>query len=396
MGERDRRRTKRREPDYILVGVVGALLVLGLLMVYSTTFDIGYRLNGDPFYFLKRQTLWAVLGVGVAAGLASVDYHWLRRLAVPILVVTVVLLILVLVIGESRLGARRSLLGGSVQPGELAKLTAIIYIAVWASSKGEQIRDMAYGLIPFTVLIGFIAGLVMRQPDQSSAAVIALVSLGAFFMAGADLLQLILGGTVGAVVFLAVAMTQEYARERLVGYVIALFNPEYTHPHVQQALIALGSGRLWGVGLGMGHQKFGYLPFPHTDSVFAVLGEEMGLLGCLLVLFLFALLAWRGFRIALEATDEFGAVLAFGLTLLPVSQALFNVGVVTGILPPTGIAFPFLSVGGSSLLVSLAAVGILLSVSRGGSAGWRHRAVLDSRRWNGRARLSRPGRSARA
>lgn len=397
MSGKDRSRRKPRQPDYALIGVVVALVILGLVVACSTTFDLAYLAYGDPLHFVKRQALWTLLGGAVAAALALTDYQWLRRLAVPILIVTIALLILVLLIGEERLGARRSLFGGSVQPAELAKLTVVIYVAVWASSKGEQIRDMAYGLMPFTVLIGFVAGLTALQPDQSAAVVIAVVSFGTFFLAGADLLQLLLGGLVGSGAFLLVAMMMPYSRQRLVEFIGSIVHGEPTNEHVRQALIALGSGGLIGRGLGMGHQKFGYLPFPHTDSVFAVVGEELGLVGCLLIIGLFAVLAWRGFRIALEARDEFGAVLAFGVTLLLVVQALFNAGVVVGVLPPFGIAFPFLSTGGSSMTVSLAAVGILLSVSRGGSGyGWRRRAVVDSGGWDGRTRLSRSGRSTRA
>ncbi|HEY76056.1 MAG TPA: FtsW/RodA/SpoVE family cell cycle protein [Thermoflexia bacterium] len=400
MGEKGRRRKRRRRPDYVLIGAVAALMVLGLMMVYSTTVDSCYvhTEDHDPFCYLRRQLLWTLLGVGVAVVLARMDYRRLRQFAVPILVVTLVLLALVLLVGYGKEGERRSLFGPSVRPAELAKLTAAIYIAVWASSKGEQIRDVTYGMIPFIVLIGLLAGLVMFQTDRSAAVVIAFVSIGTFFVAGADLLQVLLLGTVLGAVFAVVSLAQGYSRQRIDDYLILLQGGQPANDHVVNALRALGGGGVWGLGLGMGHQKFGYLYVPHTDSIFAVIGEELGFVGCLLVLGLFAVVAWRGFRIALEARDMLGTVLASGLTLFLVSHVLINVGGITGMIPFTGITLPFFSVGGSSLTVSLAAVGILVSISRGGGGnyGRKRLAVLDSGGRDGGTRLSRIGRSARA
>jgi cell division protein FtsW len=388
---------RTRDPDYPLLAVVAALLLLGLLMVFSTTFDWGNQQMSDPFHHVKRQALWVAVGIGVAAVLAAIDYDWLRRWAVPIMGLTLLMLLVLLAIGEERLGARRSFFGGSVQPGELAKLTTIIYIAAWVSSKGKQIRDVNYGTIPFAVLVGLVAGLVMLQPDLSTAAVILLTSVAVFFLAGADLLQMIVGGIAGGVAFACLVMLYPYAQERLVEFYAMVKDPASMSHHARESLIALGSGGPTGVGLGMSHQKFGYLPVPHTDAVFAIVGEELGLLGCLLVIALFALLAWRGFRIALHSRDVFGTVLACGLTILLISQALINAGVVTGLLPFTGMVLPFVSLGGSSLLVSMAAVGILTSISRGGNPRARRgSAGLDRGGRNGRARLSRSGRPAGA
>ena len=392
-----KRRRVGRAPDYVLILVVVTLLLLGLLMVYSTTFDRGYRVTADSFYHVKRQALWVVLGIGLALVLASLDYQLLNRWAVPILGVTLVMLLLLLAVGQKGFGARRSFFDGSVQPGELAKLTTIIYIAAWVSSKGEQIRDATYGLIPFAVLVGLVAGLVMLQPDLSTAAVIILTSITVFFLAGADLLQMTIGGGVGGVVFSFLVMLYPHAQQRLRDFIGMIRNPEEMGYHAQESLIALGSGGVLGTGFGMSRQKFGYLPVPHTDSIFAVVGEELGLFGCLLVIALFVLLTWRGFRIALRARDAFGTVLACGLTVLLAGQALINAGVVTGLLPFTGMVLPFISLGGSSLLVSMAAVGILLSISRGGNPrSWKANASLDRGGRNGGARLSRSGRPAGA
>ncbi len=398
MGERSRKRKRQRKPDLVLIGAVAALIVLGLMMLYSASVDLCYRESGDPFYYLRRQVMWLLLGVGVAVVLARMDYRWFSQFAVPILVITLVLLALVLLVGYGKEGERRSLFGPSVRPAELAKLTAAIYIAVWASSKGEQIRDVTYGMIPFIVLIGLLAGLVMFQTDRSAAVVIALISIGTFFVAGADLLQVLLLGTVLGAVFAVVSLTQGYSRQRIDDYLILLQGGQPANDHVVNALQAFGGGGVWGLGLGMGRQKFGYLYVPHTDSIFAVIGEELGFIGCLLVLGLFAVVAWRGFRIALQARDMLGTVLASGLTLFLVSHVLINVGGIIGMIPFTGITLPFFSLGGSSLTVSLAAVGILVSISRGGGEnyGRRRLAVLDSGGRDGGTRLSRAGRSARA
>jgi cell division protein FtsW len=335
---------------------------------------------------------------------AFVPYDWWQRMAVPVLGGALLLLILVLILGQTRFGARRSFLNGSIQPSELAKPALVIYVAAWLASKGDQIRDVTYGLIPFSMLIGGVAGLVMMQPDMGTAALIVLTAFTMFFFAGADIFQLVIGGVVGGVTFYLLVNQLAYARQRLDDYLLIQGDPMHLGHHIQQSLIALGSGGMFGVGLGQGQQKLGYLPTPHTDTIFAVLGEETGLIGCLLVIALFVLLAYRGFRIALEAQDAFAALMACGVTAWLTFQALINIAVVTGLLPFTGIALPFISSGGSAMVTSLAGVGLLLSVSQGKRSkrrrttgsytaiGRRRHANLD-RRWGNRGtRLSRPRR----
>jgi cell division protein FtsW len=280
----------------------------------------------------------------------------------------------------------------------LVKLVMLIYVAAWLASKGEQIRDVTYGLIPFAVLIGLVAGLIVMQPDVSTAVLVVLTALAMFFFAGADIFQLAVGGAIGGVTFLLLVNQLPHARHRIDEYLAVWHDPELLGYHMQQALIALGSGGLFGVGLGQSQQKFGYLPTPHTDSIFAVLGEELGFVGCLVVITLFFLLAYRGFKIALEASDAFAALLACGITCWLTFQALINVAVMTGLIPFTGVALPFISSGGSAMLASLSGVGLLLSISRGKRTGKgrrrrdRQRANLD-RRWGDRGtRLSWSGR----
>ena len=363
---------KDRPPDYLLMLSVAALVMLGLLMVYSTTFDWGYGQYGDPLYWLKRQVLWAMTGVAVAMVLARTDYTLWRDWAVPLLGGTLLLLLLVLMVGRPQWGAQRSLLGGSVQPGELAKVTTVVYAAAWASSKGERIRDLSYGLIPFSVWMGLVAGLVALQPDLSAMAVLVFAGFLVFFLSGAHIGQLFVAGLMGAAVFWGLITVYPHAHERFEAFLAGLKDPSLLPYHPLQALYALASGGLFGVGLGEGRVKF-YLPAAHTDAVFAVVGEELGLVGCLLVVGLFGVLAWRGFRIALRAKDSFGGLLAAGLTGLLVFQAVLNMGVIASLLPFTGTNLPFISMGGSSLVTSLAAVGLLESVARG----------RPPRRWKG-------------
>ena len=363
---------KDRPPDYLLMLSVAALVMLGLLMVYSTTFDWGYGQYGDPLYWLKRQVLWAMTGVAVAMVLARTDYTLWRDWAVPLLGGTLLLLLLVLMVGRPQWGAQRSLLGGSVQPGELAKVTTVVYAAAWASSKGERIRDLSYGLIPFSVWMGLVAGLVALQPDLSAMAVLVFAGFLVFFLSGAHIGQLFVAGLMGAAVFWGLITVYPHAHERFEAFLAGLKDPSLLPYHPLQALYALASGGLFGVGLGEGRVKF-YLPAAHTDAVFAVVGEELGLVGCLLVVGLFGVLAWRGFRIALRAKDSFGGLLAAGLTGLLVFQAVLNMGVIASLLPFTGTNLPFISMGGSSLVTSLAAVGLLESIARG----------RPPRRWKG-------------
>ena len=362
-------RSRRAMPyDYWLVLVVAALLAIGLMMVYSTTYELGYRVHGQPTYYFVRQVVWTALGAVVMLLLARLDYQFWRRWSILIMAGALALLGLVLLMGSRRYGAQRTLLAsGSVQPSELCKLAVVIYVADWLSSKGERIRQVTYGLIPFAILIGLVAGLIVLQPDLSTAILVVLTAVAMFFIAGADLLQLIISLVFGSAAFAFLIARTPHAHARIISFVESLGDPYGGSFHVRQGLIALARGGIFGQGLGAGQLKMGTLPLAHTDSVFAALGEELGLIGCLTVIGLFALLVYRGFRIALQAPDAFGAVLAAGVTCWLVFQALIHMAVVTATMPFTGIPLPFISVGGSSLVTSLAGVGLLLSVSRGNS-----------------------------
>jgi cell division protein FtsW len=386
--------------DYLLLVIVTALLIIGLMMVYSATFDLAYKEYDQPTYFFIRQVLWAAIGVAVLLVMARIGYHNWRRFSILIMVGTLILLGAVLFVGSERFGAQRSLLNGSIQPSELCKLALIIYIAHWLSSKGDQIRQVTYGLIPFAILIGLVAALIILQPDFSTAVLVAATAVAMFFLAGADLFQLVVCFVVGSATFAFLITRVPYRLARVVAFLDPLGDSYGSGYQVRQTLIALGSGGISGLGLGASRQKFGYLYASHTDGIFAILGEELGLIGCLVVMGLFTALAYRGFKIALEAPDSFGTILASGITCWLIFQALINIAVVTATVPFTGIPLPFISFGGSSLAISMAGIGLLLSVSRGvQQEEQRKSARHDLRRRDWRPRLSssgrRPGTSAR-
>jgi cell division protein FtsW len=335
-----------------------------MLMVYSTTFDYGLRYYDQPTYFLIRQFIAMVIGIAGAVIILQFDYHVLRRISVFLLITALLTLLVVLIFGQAFFGARRGLYGGSFQPSEFAKIAVILYIAHWLSSKGDRIKDLTYGLVPFSVITGLVCALIVLQPDLGTAVLIAIIAFTMFFIAGADLRQFAIAGAIGAGIFLILITILPHAAARVDDYKLALRDPIQAGWHIQQSVVALGSGRLFGVGLGESTQKFGPLPAAHTDGVFAILGEELGLFGCLIVLSFFALMTWRGIKTALNARDSYGFLLAMGITAWLAAQALINMAVITAIIPFTGMVLPFLSYGGSSMTVSLLAVGVLLSISR--------------------------------
>ena len=376
-------------PDWILLGATLALLSVGLMVVYSSSSDAGYRLENDAAYFFKRQVVF--LGIGLAGMVIATRMHYMHwmKLSILIMASALILLLLLVILDRDRL-----LFGQSVSPVEMAKLAVVIYIGHWLSSKGELLRKLPYGLLPFTIMVGLVTGLVMAQPDLSEALVIVLVSVVMFFLAGADILQFAIGILAGGTVFAFVISRLPHALERLQAYLAEWRDPLHSDSfHLIQGLRAIGSGGLAGFGPGNGRMKYQWLPAAQTDSVFAIVGEELGLLGCLLVIGLLAVLVYRGLRTAALAPDAFGRLLAVGITCWIGFQSLINLSVVTGVIPFTGIALPFISVGGSSLVMCLIGVGIMLSVSRttGTRGAVSHEARGVGRRNRG-TRLPRPDR----
>jgi cell division protein FtsW len=255
-------------------------------------------------------------------------------------------------------------MGFQLQPSEFAKVALVLYMAHWLSTKREQVRNFTYGFVPFTVLLAVMVALLLKQPDMGTAFVVVTTATAVFFAAGAHLMQLSVLVACAALAVVPLIRFAPYRMERFLAFLDPWSKPLASGYHVVQALLALGDGGITGVGLGVGRQKFLYLPFPHTDSIFAVIGEELGLVGTLAVLSLFVFFAYRGLRVAWYAPDQLGRLLATGVTCGITFQALINMGVLTSSLPFTGITLPFISYGGSSIIATLAACGILLNVSR--------------------------------
>ena len=375
--------------DLVLVVVVLALTLLGIAMVYSASGIKALDALDDPRYFLGWQSLWAALGLLGMLAASRTDYHRYRVISLPLLVVAIALLAAVLVpsLGTNVNGASRWLRAGPVgiQPAEFAKLALILYIAFWLGARRDRIGRGGTA-IGFVLVTGVIGALVFAEPDLGTAIVIGAVALAMYFAAGARLWMFAALAMLSCVLALAGALAHPERVERLMTFIDPWKDPRDAGYQAIQALYGLALGGLSGEGLGAGREKFGFLPFPYTDSIFAILGDELGLIGTLAVMMLFLVLAYRGVRIALAAPDSMGALIATGITTWLVFQAWVNMAVVASLIPMTGITLPFISYGGSSLCVGLIAVGILLNVGRQAA---RAPATVSRapRRWrDGRAR----------
>jgi cell division protein FtsW len=371
MGNRNEKEQAKasRRPDYWLIGLMLALLVLGLEMVYSASFVMALEEYGDVTYFVTRQAMWAGVGLVLFLIFARLDYQLLRRTSALVMLTAMIGLVIVFVppFGTTIYGATRWLRLGSlppVQPSEFAKLASIIYISAWLAGKGEKLKHFSAGFVPFVLIVGTVAGLVLLQPDLGTTVVISLTAVTIFFVAGAELHHLILLAAAGSVAGFQFLVGSGYRQVRWQSFVDPWKEPQGYGFHIIQSLIALGSGGWAGLGLGASRQKFFYVPGSHTDAIFAIIGEELGFLGCLTVILLFAGFAYRGFKIALTAPDRFGRFLAIGITCWIVYQALINIGGITKSIPFTGIPLPFISSGGSSLAATMAATGVLVGISR--------------------------------
>ncbi len=359
-----------QQPDYWLLTIILIMVMFGTVMVFSSSFAIGVREEGgDGYYFLTRHLVYLIIGLAGMLIAMSIDYHVWRKVALPALLAIMAVLAAMVIfpsIAPEVWGASRWIQIGpvNVQPSEFAKLALVLYLASWLSSKGMRIREFNYGLIPFAILMGTLVGLVMLQPDLGTSLLLTGIGLSMFLVAGANLLHLGLVTTVGGAAFLMLALTASYRRDRI----LVFLNPDADLRNLgwqlAQAKLAIGSGGLFGVGLGASYQKFAWLPAAHHDAIFAVIAEELGLMGAGFVLMLFIMLAWRGYRVAMRAPDSFGSLAAVGIVTWMIFQAAINIGGITTTIPFTGIPIPFISYGGSSLVVSLVAIGILLNISR--------------------------------
>lgn len=364
-----RERPARHAPDYPLLTAVAMLLIIGLVAVYSSSFALGFAQFGDANYFVKRQAVWAVLGIVGMLVAMQLDYRILLRLSPLLMLAALIGLAAVLVpgLGLTQNGAQRWVQIGPlppVQPSEFAKLAVAIYMAAWLAAKGDAVRSLSLGVMPFVGMVGVVGALIMLEPDLGTAIIIAIITGTLFFVAGARLWHVVALGASGLVTASVLIVTGGYRMDRIFSFTSAEADPEGVGFHTLQLLVAFGSGGISGLGLGVSRQKFFFVPGSHTDGVLAIVGEELGLIGVSVVIALFAMLLWRGLLIARRAADPFGSLLATGIVAWIGFQALINAGGVTRLLPLTGIPLPFLSAGGSSLAVTLVAVGVLLSISR--------------------------------
>lgn len=359
---------QRRSPDYTLMAVVALLLGIGIVMVYTSSTAIAEADFGNRYYFLVRQVIWVGVGLAAMALFASISPWFWQKHSRTALLVAIALLVLVIIpgVGISRLGARRWLGYGQLafQPSEVTKFAYIMWLSTYLARYARDVGDFVRGLLPPVLVLGLLFGLIMLQPDLGTSMTLAGTGALMMFAAGARLSHLAGLGAVGALGVFALAKIDEERWSRITTFLNPWADPTDSGYQIIQALLAFGSGGLFGVGLGESRQKYFYLPERHTDMIYAVLGEELGFIGAALVLLLFFAFAWRGYRIAIQAPDRFTSLLAAGVTSLITLQAALNIAVVTASVPSTGIPLPFLSYGGTSLLITLSGVGILLGVSR--------------------------------
>jgi cell division protein FtsW len=359
---------RKASPDYGLFLVVVVLLAGGVVMVYSASAILATERFDDPWFFLKKQLFWAVCGFAALWAAMVTDYRRWRPLVLPLLAGAFVLLVLVLVppFGQSINGTRRWLRWGAVsfQPTELAKLALVLYLADFLARRQAVIGSFPRGILPPLTITGAVAGLILLQPDLGSSVALTAVVACMLFVAGARVHHMALIAAAAVPVVVLAVLGASYRLRRVFAFLDPWADPRGAGFQIIQSYLALGGGGTLGRGLGESKQKLFYLPEPHTDFIFAIVGEELGFAGALLVVGLFGMLLWRGTRVGLRVADPFGALVAFGITAMLSTQALVNLGVVVGLLPTKGLPLPFVSFGGSSLIVAMAGVGLLLSISQ--------------------------------
>jgi cell division protein FtsW len=355
-------------PDTILFASVAALVAIGLVMVFSASSATAYADYGDVAYYVKRQFVWLIVGLGAAFFAYRLDYQKLKKPAPYLLLAAAIGLALVFVphVGLGANGGRRWIGFSSVslQPSEFAKLALVIYLAAVLSVRGERITSLAKGLFPLCLPVGIMAIMILKEPDMGTASLLVFTAFAMFFAAGARLSHLFAIAVVTVPFAALTVLASPYKRARVFAFMDPWKDAQNTGFHIVQSLLALGSGGIFGVGLGASRAKFFYLPEQYTDFIFSVLGEELGLIGALAVVVLFMVFAYRAVKIAIAAPDRFGYFIAIGCAAVIVIQAFVNIGVVTSSWPVTGVPLPFISFGGSSLVVNLVAVALIANVGR--------------------------------
>jgi cell division protein FtsW len=358
-------------PFFLLVMV---LLLLGLVMMFSASYADAYYNHGqDALYYIKRQGAFALLGVAALLFMSRYDYHRLHKFAWPVLVITYGLLMLVLVMPAGTAGVHRWIKFGpiNIQPSEVAKFAIILtfahLVSIYASKRNDRMKTFKYGVVPFLLILGSVAALIRMEPHLSATIIVLMIGLTLMFIGGTKLRWFFAGGGIaGAAIFFATVMTHasKYGQGRIKTWLDPFSDPTNNGWQIIQSLYAIGSGGLMGLGLGKSRQKYLYISEPQNDFIFPVICEELGFIGAVIIIILFALLIWRGYVIAMRAPDKFGSLLAVGLITQVGLQAILNIAVVTNTIPNTGISLPFFSYGGSSLVMLMFEMGIVLSVSR--------------------------------
>lgn len=365
------RKTKARrvEPALMLTIVTGSLLTLGLLMILSASIVSSLANNESPFLYVKKQAIWAVLGIAAYIAFSRLDYRKLKGWGYVGVVGVMLLLLAVLIpgLGTTAGGSSRWLALGplSLQPSELAKIALILFIAdVFSRKDPKLVQELSHTMLPVIPVVGILALLIMAQPDMGTTMIVGVIGFGMLFLAGAPMRYLAVLGGIGAGIAAFGALAEPYRRARVLSFLNPWADPLNTGYQTIQSLIAMGSGGFFGVGIGASRQKWLYVPNAHTDFIYAILGEELGLLGTFMVLGMFVFFTYLGIRIARQAPDRFGMYIAAGVTIWVAFQALVNMGAVTASLPITGVPMPLVSFGGSSLVVTLVALGILTNIAR--------------------------------
>ncbi|WP_413380014.1 stage V sporulation protein E [Alkalihalobacillus sp. 1P02AB] len=359
---------QKRAPDYILLMLILSLLVIGMIMVYSASAAWATYRFDDSFFFLKRQLFFAGLGIFAMFFIMNIDYWTWKSLAKIMVIVCFILLIIVLIpgVGLVRGGAQSWLGVGafSIQPSEFMKMAMIVFLAKFLSENQKHITSFKKGLLPSLSIVMLAFGMIMMQPDLGTGAVMVGTCVVMIFVVGARISHFVMLGLIGLAGFAGLIISAPYRIKRITSFLDPWEDPLGSGFQIIQSLYAIGPGGLMGMGLGESRQKYFYLPEPQTDFIFAILAEELGFIGGVIVLLLFAFVFWRGIRIALEAQDLFGSLLAIGIISMVAIQVMINVGVVTGLIPVTGITLPLLSYGGSSLTLMLVSLGVLLNISK--------------------------------
>jgi cell division protein FtsW len=384
--------------DVPMLLVVLMLVVFGLLMVYSSSWDFSMAMDKEPTYLFGRQVLWVLLGTVSAVIVSLIDYHHFQKVLVPLGAGTLLLLVAVLIINDTRFLSSRTLFEGSIQPSELAKVTTIIYLSFWLYRRKDSLNDTRIAFYPLVLMLGITIGLIFLQPDLSAALTVLFLGGMLFFLAGGDWKVILKVVVLALLVGIPLVFLYPTGKARIDSYLTSLNDPLQGSYHIQRSLEAVVRGGWFGVGIGQADTKFTGLPLAPTDSIFAVIAEETGILGGLLMVVLFGVFIWRGLVIAKKAPDQLGSLLAFGLTAWIGLEALMNMAVIVGLLPFTGNALPLISAGGSSMVVTLTSIGIIMNISRTSVKNKTEErsprsAVVDLRRRDGRGRVSRSHRA---